>query len=87
VNGLLAAVPLWLSVLAGVLGGIVFVGVHGFAGWLTTSATWRTRYRTAGLIIATVLVLLGLGVGTVLSYNATANAVAAEIGVGKCGPA
>ena len=82
-SGLLAALPLWLSVLAGVLGGIVFVAVHIFAGYL---ATRTIKYRATGLAVAAVLVLLGLGVGTVLSYNATANAVAAEIGIGKCGP-
>jgi hypothetical protein len=79
----LAAVPAWLSILAGVLGGMVFVGVHGFAGYL---ATKTIRYRVTGWAVAAVLVLLGLGVGTVLTYNASANAIAAQVGIGRCGP-
>lgn len=78
---LLVSVPLWLSILSGVLGGLIVVGLHLFAGWM---ATRTMRRRPVAYLAAAALVAGGLVVGTVLTFNTSANAVAAQVGIGRC---
>lgn len=80
---LLNAVPPWLLILAGMIGGMCVIALHGFAGYL---ATKTIKYKITGRAVAITLILAGTVVGTMLSFTMATSAVAADVGYARCAP-
>lgn len=79
----LTAVPTGLLILAGLIGGMCVIGLHGFAGLL---ATRTIKYKVTGRVVALVLVLAGTAVGTGISYAMTTTAIEIDAGIARCIP-
>ncbi len=72
----MSALPVWVSVLVGMIAGICVVLLHVAAGYALVHRS--IRWRVTARVLASVLVLAGLVVGAYVAQALTTGAIVAE---------